>query len=170
MSTDLDALPRSHTTTSRPRSWPRLVLAVLLGLLAIGAFQGGWAMVRDPIEPLGMNPDFLEHTPIDTFFWPGVFFLAISAACLLTVVGLLSRWRWPWAASIEHRVGYRWPWIGAVSIGWTLLAFEVLEVYMIPFHPVMHPVIIAASVAVLLAASARSTRTHYRADRLTDHR
>ena len=159
MSTDLDPLPRPHATARLPQ--PLLWLAGLLGLLAVGAFQGGLAMVRDPLEPLGLQVDFLERTPIDTYFWPGVFLLCISAACLITVTGLVSRWRWQWADTIEHRVGYRWPWIGAVSIGATLLVFEMLEVYLVPFHPLMHPLLIAASVAVLLLAATLATRAHF---------
>jgi hypothetical protein len=168
MSTDLDTLSRLHTTARLPR--PLVWLAALLGLLAIGAFQGGLTMVRDPLEPLGLQVDFLARTPIDTYFWPGVFLLCISAACLVTVTGLVSRWRWQWAVAIESRVGYRWPWIGAVSIGVTLLVFEMLEVYMVPFHPLMHPLLIAASVAVLLLASVPSTRAHLQADQFVDHR
>jgi hypothetical protein len=168
MSTALDSPRRTPTTSGRPRSL--LWLAALLGLLAIGAFQGGVAMVLDPIEPLGMSVDFLVRTPIDTYFWPGVFLLAIGAASVVTVLGLMSGWRWQWASSLERRVGYRWPWIGSVAIGTTLLVFEVLEVYLIPFHPLMHPLLIAASVAVLLLASAQSTRAHLRAEQVSDRR
>lgn len=64
-------------------------------------------MVRDPIAPLGLQVGFLERTPIDTYFSPGVFLLSISAACRLAVAGLVSRWRWHWAAAIEPKVGYR---------------------------------------------------------------
>ena len=159
MSMELDTLPRSHSPATRPGSL--LWLARLLGLLAVGAFQGGWAMVRDPYEPLGMTIAFLERTPIDTYFWPGVFLLCIGAASLLTVAGLVTRWLWPWANGIERRIGYRWPWIGAVSIGSTLLVFEMLEVYMVPFHPVMHPLLIASSVAVLLLAITPATRRRF---------
>ncbi len=167
MSTNLDTLPRAETI---PSAGARRWLAALLGLLAIGAFQGGLAMVRDPIAPLGLQVEFLGRTPIDTYLWPGIFLLCISAACVITVAGLVSSWRWRWAAAIEGRVGYRWPWIGAVSVGMTLLAFELIEVYMVPFHPLMHPLLIAASVAVLLLASAPSIRTHFRADRPAAHR
>lgn len=166
MSTNLDTRPRLVTTARLPR--PAIWLAGLLGLLAIGAFQGGWAMVRDPYEPLGMTVAFLERTPIDTYFWPGVFLLCIGAASVLTMVGMVSRWRWQWASAIERWIGYRWPWIGAVSIGTILLIFEMLEVYIVPFHPVMHPLLIAASVTVLLLAVAPSTRAHLRADRSTE--
>lgn len=157
-----DTLPLRRLTDRRPPAvgW----LSALLGLLAIGAFQGGLAMVRDPLEPLGMGVDFLERTPVDSYVWPGVFLLSIAAASLLTVAGLLSRWRWHWAGPIERALGYRWPWIGATVIGVVLLGFEMLEVYMVPFHPIMHPLLIASSVAMLLLAAAPSTRAHFRVE------
>jgi hypothetical protein len=135
-----------------PRRRPGTVwtLAVLLALLAIGAIQGGWAMVSNPTSPLGMPISYLDNTPIADYFLPGVFFLSIAAASLLTAVGLVTRWRWGWAYPIERTVSRRWPWIGAVAIGAILLAFEIIELFLVPFHPVMHPLLLAGSAAILL--------------------
>jgi hypothetical protein len=117
-------------------------------------------MVVDPLEPLGMHAELLDRTPIDTYFWPGVFLLAIASASALTLPGLLFGWQWSWAAGIERWVGYRWPWIGAVSIGSILLVFEMLEVYLFPFHPIMHPLLITISVLLLGLSFAPSTKAH----------
>jgi hypothetical protein len=127
-------------------------LASLLGLLTIGALQGGIAMVVNPTEPLGMTVEYLDRAPIDDYFLPGLFLLAIAAASMLTIAGLTFGWRWHWASSIERRIGYRWPWLGAVSIGGILLVFELIELFMVPFHPVMHPLLIAGSLAILILA------------------
>jgi hypothetical protein len=120
-------------------------LAAMFAFLTIGAIQGGLAMITDPLTPLGMPVSFLERTPIDTYFWPGVFLLAIAATSLLTIAGLLLRPQWRWASSIEKAIGYRWPWLGAIATGFVLLAFEIIELFMVPFHPVMQPLLIAGS-------------------------
>lgn len=133
-------------------------LAVLLALLAVGALQGGLAMVADPLKPLGMSVDFLEGTPVDSYFLPGLFLLGIAAASLIAVPGLLLSWEWKWASPIEARIGYRWPWLAAVATGSVLLVFEVVELFMVPFHPVMHPLLIAWSLAILGLAFASSAR------------
>ncbi len=125
-------------------------LAALMALLAVGAIQGGWAMVTDPMSPLGMPVSYLENAPIGDYFLPGVFFLCIAAASLLVAIGLVSHWRWRWAGGIEAVVGHRWPWIGAVAVGGVLLAFEIIELFLVPFHPVMHPLLLAGSSAILL--------------------
>jgi hypothetical protein len=130
-----------------------------LGLLAVGALQGGIAMIVDPLEPLGMSVSYLDGTPVDTYFWPGVFLLAISAASLVTVSGLAFGWRLQWAAGIESSMGHTWPWLGAVAIGGVLLVFEVIELFLIPFHPIMHPLLIGVSLAIIgLALTTSSQR------------
>ena len=135
----------------------------LLVVLAIGAVQGGVAMVLDPTQPLGMSTTYLERTPIDDYVLPGLFLLAIAAASLLTSIGLVFDWRWRWAGAIESVVGFRWPWIGAMAIGSVLLTFEIVELFLVPFHPVMHPLLIAGSIAILGLASTRSMRDFLRA-------
>ncbi|MBU1227017.1 MAG: hypothetical protein KJ698_07390 [Actinobacteria bacterium] len=69
-------------------------LAILLGLLAAGALQGGIAMIIDPLTPLGMTVEYLQKAPVDTYFWPGMFLMGIAAASALVAAGLLSGWQW----------------------------------------------------------------------------
>jgi hypothetical protein len=59
-------------------------------------------------------------------------------------------------------VGYRWPWLGALSIGSVLLVFEIMELFMVPFHPVMHPLLIAASLAIITLILTPSARDFLR--------
>ncbi|HEX2421343.1 MAG TPA: hypothetical protein VHL55_07065, partial [Acidimicrobiia bacterium] len=137
-----------------------LALALLLFLLVVGAVQGGLAMVTNPIDPLGMSLDFLADSPVDDYFWPGMFLLGIAAASAVTLVGLIFPWRWAWARGIEAAFGYRWPWIGAMATGVVLLAFEVIELFLVPFHPLMHPLLIGGSVVIVALALTPSARRH----------
>lgn len=150
----------AKTRTRRP---PATVISLigLFSVLAVGAIQGGIEMISDPLTPLGMPTSYLERTPIDTYFWPGVFLLAIASASILTIAGLLG-WRWQWARRIERAIGFRWPWIGAIAAGTFLLLFEIIELFMVPFHPVMHPLLIAGSVAIISLALTSSARSHLR--------
>jgi hypothetical protein len=75
-------------------------------------------------------------------------------------VGFFVRWDWAWASSIENAVGYRWPWIGAMSVGAILLVFELVELFMVPFHPVMHPLLIAGSLAIVILSMTPSAKGH----------
>lgn len=115
-------------------------------------------MVIDPLHPLGMSTDFLAGTPISTYLWPGIFLLAIAAASTVTAVGLRFDWRWRWAAGVERAVGYRWPWLGLVATASVLLVFEVIELFVVPFHPIMHPLLIGISVILLSLGMTPSVR------------
>lgn len=148
----------SKVRVSRPMPVSIVLLSVLLGILVIGAFEAARAMITNPLEPLGMTTEWLENAPVETYFWPGMFFVGMALASLLTLAGLVFRWPWKWAHGIESRIGYRWPWIGAVSTGVVLLFFEIIELFLVPFHPVMHPLLIAWSLAIIWLPFTRSAR------------
>ncbi len=137
-----------------------VVLSMLLGILAIGTFSAAREMITNPLEPFGMTTEWLQEVPVDTYFWPGMFFLGMTVATLVTLAGLQFRWPWKWARGIEARTGYRWPWLGAVSTGAVLLLFEIVELFLVPFHPVMHPLLIAASLVIIWLPFSRSAREH----------
>jgi hypothetical protein len=158
----MSVLTPTHSDTRDTGRRPAgiVALASLLGLLTIGALQGGIAMVVNPTEPLGMTVEYLDRAPVDDYYLPGLFLLAIAAVSIVTIAGLVSGWRWRWASSIESRIGYRWPWLGAVSIGGILLVFELIELFVVPFHPVMHPLLIAGSLAILILALTPQARRY----------
>lgn len=137
-----------------------LALAWLLGLLAVAAAQGGIAMIADPITPLGMSPDYLEGTPVETYFWPGAFLIGIATSSLVTSIGLTMGWRWRRPGRIESSAGHRWPWVGAIATGTILGVFELVELFFVPFHPVMHPLLIAWSAAIVVLCLTPSARSH----------
>lgn len=161
MSVTAPSREASRARGSRQLPVSIVLLSVLLGILVIGTFEAARAMITNPLEPLGMTTEWLENAPVDTYFWPGMFFVGMTMASLLTLAGLVFRWPWKWAQGIESRIGYRWPWLGAVSIGVVLLIFEIIELFLVPFHPVMHPVLIAWSLAILLLPFTRSVRQHF---------
>lgn len=134
------------------------VLAVLLALLAVGALQGGIVMLGDPQHAFGMTTEVLARAPVDDFALPGLFLIGVGVASALAAAGFLLGWRWRWAAPLERRIGYRWPWAATIAVGVLLLAFETAELLLIPFHPVLHPLFIACSLAIVALAWAVQRR------------
>jgi hypothetical protein len=47
-----------------------------------------------------------------------------------------------------------------VAIGGVLLVFELIELFLIPFHPIMHPLLIAVSLAIIGLALTTSSQRH----------
>lgn len=153
---------KATRTAARRPPWSVITLSALLGVLVVGAFQGGIAMIVDPLEPLGMPVSFLDGSPVDTYFWPGLFLLGIAAASLITTPGLLFNWSWVWANRIESAIGHRWPWLATLAIGGVLLTFEIIELFIVPFHPIMHPLLIAGSMAIIGLLLTRSADVYLR--------
>lgn len=52
--------------------------------------------------------------------------------------------------SDRARIGCRWPWLGAIATGTVLLAFEIIELFMVPFHLLMHPLLIAVAFVLIV--------------------
>ncbi|MBU1227018.1 MAG: hypothetical protein KJ698_07395 [Actinobacteria bacterium] len=69
---------------------------------------------------------------------------------------------------MERAARHRWPWIGAIAIGAVLLAFEVIELFIVPFHPVMHPLLIAWSAAIIGLAGTRPAGAYLSAGSATE--
>jgi len=51
-----------------------------------------------------------------------------------------------------------------LATGTVLLVFEIIELFMVPFHPLMHPLLIASSLAIIWLAVTPSTRGHLRVE------
>lgn len=145
---------------SGPRSrMPRSVkgLLIALGLLSVGALQGGIAMVMDPHQPLGMTPEVLASTPLDSFLLPGLFLLGMAAASLITLFGVARRES---RGRLSTATGSDWRRPVAIAIGVVLLIFELIELVLIPFQPVMHPLLIALALTIIGLGSAPATRAY----------
>lgn len=164
MSTTKTVAPGERSAVRRSTPGALVALEIVLGLLLIGCVQGGWAMVRDPLTPLGMTTEALGRAPIDTFALAGWFLFGLAAASALTLVGFVTGWKWRWAAGIERRAGHRWPWIGSIATGSVLLIFEVIELFMVPFHPVMHPLLIVVGLALVALPLTPAVRRHLSVD------
>ena len=149
------------TTAALPLPAIARVLAGALAFLAIGGLQGGIAMLMNPETPLGMSTQYLDGTPFHSFVLPGLYLLAVGAAAGLTAIGIAINWRWQWAARLEQAIGYRWQWIGAVAVGLALLVLEVIELFTVPFHPILHPLMIAVGLISIGLPFTPSLRRRY---------
>lgn len=84
----------------------------------------------------------------------------MAVASVVTLVGLAFGWDWRWAHR-EASIGSRWPWPASLAIGVVLLAFELLELVMVPFHPIMHPLLIGLALVIIGLASTPASRRHF---------
>jgi hypothetical protein len=99
----------------------RKVYFILIALhifVGIGALAGGLAAIMDPIHPLGVSVELLEHSPFDSFLIPGII--------LFTVIGLGNIQS---AFMFHFRLNYQ----GYISsfFGWALVVWIVVQCIML---------------------------------------
>lgn len=99
-------------------------------------------------------------SPASTSPIAGLFLLGIAAASIITIPVSSSNGTGGGPRGSRQPSGFQWPWLAAVAIGGVLLAFEITELFIVPFHSLMHPLLIAGSLAILTLAMTRSTRRY----------
>ncbi|MCK6212200.1 hypothetical protein KZX45_16785 [Georgenia sp. EYE_87] len=115
----------------------RFLLAAVLVLTGASAVWGGFSLVAGTWD---MDPEWLRHTPFDSWTLPGVATLLFPGLGVL-LAGAAVLLRLP-----HHRE------IG-VAAGAGLLAWVATELLWLQvFHPVMHPLIAADGAVVVVLA------------------
>lgn len=115
-------LPRHSQGAAQTRAGghlaSRVTMVVLELFVGIGGIFGGLAMIRDPLNPIGMTTDQISGSPFDTYTWPGILLLVLAGVspCVLAV-GLIARWRGALEISGAFGIGLM-AWVG---VQWVLL-------------------------------------------------
>jgi magnesium-transporting ATPase (P-type) len=137
--------------------WP---LLILMGLLSLGGFVGGVAFLMDRSgAELGAKLSWLDRTPVDDFFLPGLFLLGVyGVGTLALMTGLIWRFSPGWLRSLDRRLGHHWSWAGTIAIGAVLIAWIVYEFTLFSDRMVLQPILLvvgAVMVAIPLLPSMR---------------
>jgi hypothetical protein len=137
--------------------WP---LVILMGVLSLGGFVGGISFLADPTGAgLGAELSWLDGSPVDDFFLPGLFLLAVYAiGTLILMGGLIWRFSPGWLRSLDRRLGHHWSWAGTILEGAVLMAWILYELTLFPDRMVLQPILFvvgALMVAIPLLPSMR---------------
>jgi|GEM_PF-1443872 len=102
--------PAPHAGRNSPSARSTLPAAVLflgMGLVALGC--GGFLVV----DGLGMPESTLDHTPFDSFFWPGIILAVIvGGSQLLAARALWFRQEWATGAALVAAI---------ILLGWIVI-------------------------------------------------
>jgi hypothetical protein len=128
-------------TTTMPvtqeRRGTRIALVLLELLIGANAVWGGIMLMTDSWK---LDQEWLDNTPFDSWFVPGLALLVIIGSTqLAAAASLLARRPYAQAASLAA---------GWVLIGWIIVQLAWLQV----FHPVMQPAMLAAGFLVVALA------------------
>lgn len=76
------------------KTWHRVLFALHL-FVGFGAMAGGWAAISQPIEPLGVPMELLEHSPFEDYLIPGIIlFTVIGIGNIACAVIMLLKWKY----------------------------------------------------------------------------
>ena len=157
------AAPTKERTRASRRPgllWP---LLGLLALLSWGGFLGGLSFVRDRTgADLGAKLSWLQKTPVDDFFLPGLFLLGVyGVGSLLLIAGLTWRWSPGPVRGLNARIGHHWAWFGAIGQGAVLVTWILYEFIVMPDRMFLQPTLIGVGLLMVVLALMPSMRRYF---------
>ena len=126
------------TTVSIPgeKKWVRIALGILLGLLALNAYAGGYyALSGAP----GVPPEWLKGSPFQSYFIPGLF--------LFIVIGGMAS-----GAAITIFIRGRFGRMLAIATGILTLLWLAVQLAIIGYVSWMQPATAIGAAGILLLA------------------
>ncbi len=124
------------TTTmpaTRARNGTRIALVLLELLIGLNAVWGGVMLMTDSWK---LGHAWLDNTPFDSWFLPGLALLLVIGGSQLAAAATLLARR-PFAREVSIVAGQ-------ILIGWIIVQLAWLRV----FHPVMQPAMLAAGFVI----------------------
>ncbi|MFD1175130.1 hypothetical protein ACFQ3W_02240 [Paenibacillus puldeungensis] len=143
------------------------LLIGLHGLLGVGAVFGGGALMLDPTGNLiGMPSDIMKVPLFPNYFIPGLILLFILGICpLLVMLALIKKWAWPWGEKLNiFRQTQHWAWAFSLYIGFALIIWIVVEVYIINGASFIHLFYTGLGLMIQMVTLLPSVSEYYRKD------
>lgn len=152
------ATERMRASSRRP--WLLWPLLGLLGLLSLGGFIGGLSFVRDRTgADLGAKLSWLQKTPVDDFFLPGLFLLGVyGIGSLLLMVGLAWHVSPGPVRRLDARLGRHWAWVGTMGQGAALVMWILYEFVVLPDQMLLQPILIGIGLLMVVLTLMPSMR------------
>lgn len=143
------------------RSWILFILQLFLG---VGAVFGGVGLMIDPTgESVGLASSLLERSPFQDFLIPGIIlFIVLGIFPLLLSMALITRWDWSMADKINIFKDRHWSWTFSLYIGFTLIIWIAVQVYMINAVSLIHMVYIALGLVIQIVTLLPSIQARYK--------
>lgn len=137
-------------TKTKGRPAACVLLIGLQGLLGIGAVFGGGALMLDPSGGLLGMPADLMQLPLFPDYWiPGLILLLVFGVLPLTVTAaLIWRWDWSWGEKLNLFKDRHWSWAFSLYIGFGLIIWLTVQIYILGGSSVVHLVYMAWGLAI----------------------
>lgn len=134
-------------TVKQTRPFTVYLLMALLVFLVLNSLAGGIGLMGDPSgKTIGFPQGWLDYTPFDSFFIPGlILFTVLGIFPLLVTVLLYFKPTWSIMGSLEHLTHEHWSWWASLTVGIATVTWIVVQFLMLGAR---HPVQIGLEIIV----------------------
>jgi len=134
------------------RPFETWILFALLALLALNAFYGGISLILAPDGSLlGMQPGWLDKSPFNSYFIPGLLLLLMNGVFpLLALYGLITR-NTKWFAWLNIYKNRCWGWTFAVYSG-IITNICIIAQQLMAEYFILQTMIAAVGLLIIVAA------------------
>jgi magnesium-transporting ATPase (P-type) len=145
---------------------PLFILLFLLGFLSIGAIFGGGALILSPDGKfLKMPVSFLEASPFNNFFIPGmILFIILGIIPAILVSALIKKPAWPFLERINFFKDMYWAWSICIYIAFALIIWIQMEMFYIQSVHWLHNFYMFYAIAMILITLLPGLRSYYKKD------
>lgn len=145
------------------RSLACKLLIFLQVVLGIGAIFGGLGLVIDPSgELIKMPISLLEYSPFSNFLIPGIILLVMLGILPLVVsYGLIRKPHWELVTKLNLFPEKHWAWTYSLYIGFILIIWITVQVYLIKQIAMVHVVYIFLGLIIQATTLLPSVQNYY---------
>jgi len=137
-------------------------LVFLLAFLGIGAIAGGGMLFIKPDGSLlGMDPEWLEHSPFNNYLIPGLILFTFSGFLpLLTLLGLLLKPNWRWTNAFNIYSDKHWAWAYSLYSGIIVITWITIQLIMTQYFW-LQPVMIFTGLLIIVLSLTPSVMKYF---------
>jgi hypothetical protein len=147
----------------RRKSFACYLLIFLHIFLALGALFGGGVLIVSPDGSiLSMPLSMLENSPFNNFLIPGmILFVGLGILPLITAIYLISEKPLKIAEKLSLYKGIHWSWNHSLYVGFILIIWITVELYMIQGVAFIHVFYIFLGIIIQSITLLPSVKDHY---------
>ena len=125
----------------KKKTFPLYLLCLLHLLLSVSALAAGYSFITDPDgSGLGINLSYLNRTPFNSFFLPGLILLIFNGLFPLFIfIGLFFQPNWKFAGILNIYPEKHWSWTYSLYSGIILISWIAVQITMVEYF-ILQPV------------------------------
>lgn len=145
------------------RTFTGWLLIALQAFLGIGAMVGGLFLVFDPSgNMMGMSIELMKVTIFPDFLIPGIILLlALGVFPLIVMSALIIKWDWKIGEKLNVFKQLHWSWAFSLYIGFALIIWITVQVYIVSEISTIHIVYITLGLAIQAVTLLPSVNSYY---------